>query len=431
MARRKPPALPTPAGLRRRSTRAYYVREFPQAVGGDRISKSLEAEWGSELAGTHLAAVNTLWDRGDWSVLRRWQAGEIHISEFVRAAREGSWERLKRLNVDGYLLGKAVEEHVARTAATRRASTSEGHRLACAALVDHFGADRPMHTITKTEAEEFLHAPKKKNRNQPWAPSTQELTRIRAGALWRYAIEREAEEAKLRAAVPTLTASPWAKAETHKIERVRPGVLIAEEIADMLTHPATAGTPRAAYLGCGAYAGLRQSETRHLRTTEDIDIWPEAEWTVWEAGVIHIQSRKGVGEWYTKTENSERGVPITPALAMLILDHMRHGYAGTRYLFRTPGRDQPIARATSNTWTRAAFEAVEIRYGQEGDGLTYHNLRHSYATLLLSEGVSIAAVAELLGDTQEVVLSTYSHALPSDRERALKILARISAMEAQ
>lgn len=424
--RKRRPAFALPPGLRRRGERAYYVRELPKAVGGDRISKSLEAEWGSELAGTHLSAVNTLWDRGDWPVLRRWQAGEIHISELVRAVREGSWERLRRLNADGYLLGKAVEEHVARTEATRRWKTAAGHRATCEALVDHFGPDRPMHTITKAEAEEFLHAPKKTNREKPWSPSTQELARIRAGALWHYAMDREAEEARLRGAVPTLTVSPWKKAETHKVEKVRPGVLTPEEIIDLIVHPATAATPSAALLGCGALAGLRRNEARHLRTTEDVHIWPKAEWTEWEAGSLHVQSRKGEGEWYTKTENSERTVPIPPVLATLILDHMRRGYAGTRYLFRTPGRDRPIGETTFRRWVCTAFEAVGLNYGQEGDGLTYHNLRHSYATILLSEGVSIAAVAELLGDTQEIVLSTYSHALPSDRERALKVLARIS-----
>jgi len=40
----------------------------------------------------------------------------------------------------------------------------------------------------------------------------------------------------------------------------------------------------------------------------------------------------------------------------------------------------------------------------------------------LSGGASIAVVAEFLGDTQETVLGTYSHALPRDRELALKVL---------
>ncbi|HEX7117449.1 MAG TPA: hypothetical protein VF212_01595, partial [Longimicrobiales bacterium] len=164
MPRRKRPARSPVPGLQRRGSRAYYVRTLPRAVSvdrerGDRISKSLEAEWGSEAAVSRAGAVNTLWERGDWPVLRRWAAGEVHVTELVRAVREGDYDRLKRLNADGYLLGRAVEEHLRRTEATRSVRTHEIHRTACEALVAHFGADRPMHTVTTAEAEAFLHAP--------------------------------------------------------------------------------------------------------------------------------------------------------------------------------------------------------------------------------------------------------------------------------
>lgn len=414
-------------GLQRRGSRAYYGRSFPAAVGGDRIWKSLEADWGTELAVTRAAAVSQLWDRGDWPIIRRWAAGEIHISELVRAVRDGDYERLKRLNADGYLLGRAIEEHLQRTEATRRAGTLRVHRAVCQALLRHFGADRPMHSITTQEIEAFLHAPKDTVRGdddaRPWAPATQSQYRMVGGALWTYAIEREREEAELRHAIPSLTRNPWRAARIRKAPRVRPAVLSPEEIRDLLAHPEVAGTPQAAFLGCAAYAGLRQQEIAHLRPSEDVVIWPESEWTPIQAGVLRVQNRKGEGEWYAKTDNSERDVPITPTLARLILEHIRRGYSGTRYLFRAPGRDRPIHRSTSDRWTARCFEAAGIRYGRtEGDGLTLHHLRHSYATMLLSQGVSIAVVAELMGDTQEVVLQTYSHALPNDRDRALAIL---------
>ena len=417
-------------GLTRRGRRAYYHRNLPAAVGGERIYKSLEEEWGSAEAVERAGAVHVLWQRGDWPIIRRWAGGELHISELVRAVREGDYSRLQRVNVDGYLLGRAVEEFIARAEATRRPNTIRNAVTLCDALLEHFGADRAMHTVTTPEAEAFLHAPKESTGGEPWAAATQAGHRGIAGSLWRYVMEREAEDAELSGGVPTVTRNPWTKARTRKPPRVRPPVLTPEEIRDVLSNPDTWGTPRAAYIGCGAYAGLRQSETANLRTTEDIEIWPEGEWTATEAGVIRIQNRKGEGEWYTKTDRSERDVPMIPELARLILDHMRRGYAGRRYLFRAPGRDSPIHQTTSDAWTRRAFEAAGIQYGRDsGDGLTYHHLRHSFATLLLSEGVSIAAVADLLGNTQKIVLSTYSHALPNDRERALRILVDAAGEE--
>ena len=44
----------------------------------------------------------------------------------------------------------------------------------------------------------------------------------------------------------------------------------------------------------------------------------------------------------------------------------------------------------------------------------FHDLRHTYATLLLSKGVHPKLVQELLGHSSiEITLDTYSHVLPS------------------
>jgi len=391
---------------------------MPAAVGGDRIWKSLEADWGSEAAIQRAAAVSQIWDRGDWPILRRWAAGEVHITDLVRAVRDGQYDRLKRLNADGYLLGRAVEEHLRRTEATRSARTLAAHRTACEALIAHFGADYPMQDLTTAEAEAFLHAPKATNNGEPWSPASQRIYRMVAGALWRYAIDREAEEAERQGVVPTLTRNPWTRARVREDRRARPGVLTEEEIRDLLAHPAVAGTPREAFLAIAAYAGLRLREIIHLRTGIDVILDGPRPF-------IRVQSRDGEYAWRTKTRRSERDVRITRSLADTIRAHIARGYAGTRYLFRSPGEDRPISANTARRWTMEAFEAAGIRYGRDdGEGLTLHSLRHSHATILLSRGVSIAKVAERLGDTQQVVLETYSHAIPDDEERALEILER-------
>ena len=41
-----------------------------------------------------------------------------------------------------------------------------------------------------------------------------------------------------------------------------------------------------------------------------------------------------------------------------------------------------------------------------------HDIRHSHAAMLVDLGYSIVAVAERLGDTVEVAMSTYSHLYP-------------------
>ncbi len=52
-----------------------------------------------------------------------------------------------------------------------------------------------------------------------------------------------------------------------------------------------------------------------------------------------------------------------------------------------------------------------------------HVLRHTAALVWLSAGLGLARVAVYLGDTQEVILRTYSHFLP-DEDRAHEIMDR-------
>jgi integrase len=51
-------------------------------------------------------------------------------------------------------------------------------------------------------------------------------------------------------------------------------------------------------------------------------------------------------------------------------------------------------------------------------------LRHTAASAWLSAGLGLARVAAYLGDTQEVILRTYSHFMPDDADRAREIMDR-------
>ena len=52
--------------------------------------------------------------------------------------------------------------------------------------------------------------------------------------------------------------------------------------------------------------------------------------------------------------------------------------------------------------------------------MTFHSLRHTCATLLLSKGVHPKIVQELLGHaTISITLDTYSHVLPSMQGEAV------------
>jgi integrase len=58
---------------------------------------------------------------------------------------------------------------------------------------------------------------------------------------------------------------------------------------------------------------------------------------------------------------------------------------------------------------------------------TLHTLRHTAATLALTEGVPVHIVAARLGDDPNTILSTYAHLLPHSDELAAERVAAVLA----
>lgn len=65
------------------------------------------------------------------------------------------------------------------------------------------------------------------------------------------------------------------------------------------------------------------------------------------------------------------------------------------------------------TLNRELDRATEVAGLQR---IRIHDLRHSHAALLVELGYSIVAVAERLGDTVEVAMTTYSHLYPDKNQ---------------
>jgi integrase len=69
-----------------------------------------------------------------------------------------------------------------------------------------------------------------------------------------------------------------------------------------------------------------------------------------------------------------------------------------------------------------SFKRIKTRANVRED-LRFHDLRHTCATLLLSEGVNLKVVSELLGHASiTITLNTYSHVLPDMQESAAEAM---------
>ncbi len=158
--------------------------------------------------------------------------------------------------------------------------------------------------------------------------------------------------------------------------------------------------PRFAIFLMAASMGLREGELIGLHW-EDID---------WTAGTIHISRSaqvlrgKGVVLAEPKTERGRRTVTMTD----LVTDALRKLYNGQSGLIFRTRNNLPINARYLTRLFHSVSQAAGVKV------IRFHDLRHTCATLLLSQNVHPKVVQEILGHSKvSLTLDTYSHVIPS------------------
>lgn len=165
--------------------------------------------------------------------------------------------------------------------------------------------------------------------------------------------------------------------------------------------------PQTDYIICllAATTGMRLGEILGL-CEPDID-------TVASTIKIHRQWKKlkngdhGFGT--VKTKNSNRIIPVSPNTMAQLVKYINNNKVKdlNRRLFS--GKD------TSTTSVRLSLKFKRLGYDN-----SVHDLRHTYATMLIANGVDFKTVSNLLGDTVETVMKTYSHVTSDMTEKVTK-----------
>jgi integrase len=181
----------------------------------------------------------------------------------------------------------------------------------------------------------------------------------------------------------------------------------------------------------GAGLGLRQGEAFGLGADmidflrREVEVRRQVKWLSGR-GLVSAPPKRG------KT----RTVPMPEVVAVALAEHIRQfppvevtlpwtGKGGgdvTVPLVFTNTAGGPINRGSWNDRVRKpALRAAGLEATRD-EGC--HMLRHVYASTLLSDGVSVAAVASWLGhsDGGALLLRTYAHVMPSDAERGRAVL---------
>ena len=173
------------------------------------------------------------------------------------------------------------------------------------------------------------------------------------------------------------------------------------------------------FLHLAIYTGLRRSELLGLRW-KDVDLDMAALYVVQTAhqlkgGVIVYQE--------PKTAKGKRQVSLSPTAVLALRAYMEKVEAGRDILgipLLTP--DSLVfshydgSPMHANTITHAY---LKIARGAGLQGVRFHDLRHTHATMMLKANVHPKVVMERLGhSTIAITLDTYSHVVPGMQEKA-------------
>jgi integrase/recombinase XerD len=174
-----------------------------------------------------------------------------------------------------------------------------------------------------------------------------------------------------------VAAIPW-----PKIPRTLPDILCRDEVQRLLD---AVRSPKHRALLMTAYgAGLRISEACSLEVG-DIDS---------KRMFIHVREGKGAKDRY---------VMLSPKLLDALRVHWRHGRPRGRYLFPGGFPGAPISASAVHHVLKKAVTAAGLT-----KRVTFHSLRHGFATHLLEAGADIRTIQRLLGHSSIQTTARYT-----------------------
>ncbi len=220
----------------------------------------------------------------------------------------------------------------------------------------------------------------------------------------------------MRAAVNDglIAVSPCRGVKLPRLERDEPRTLTAEEVHRLAD---TIDPHHRVLILAAAFTGLRFGELAALRVA-NLDLLRS------RLTVSHTLSEvQGVIiEGPPKTKASLRTLTLSATLVEELARHLAGGTDPDRYVFAAP-YGGPLRR--SNFRHRVWLPAVEAA---RLEGFTFHGLRHTAATLMVSAGVHPRVIAVRLGHSSvRTVLDVYTRSTPDLDEAAATALDDVLA----
>ena len=342
---------------------------------------------------------------GRWRARYRDADDREHARHFLRKADAELWlaqvraDQLRGTYVDPRAGRVTFEEYAARWLA------AQGHRPGTRQLYERtlrlhvtpvLGA-RPLAAVRRSDVQALVTTS-----SQSLSPKTVENHLRLIRAIFNAAVEDQ-----------VISVSPVRKISRQPVLRARVVPLSVGQVDALVA--ATPVRYRALVIAAVG-SGLRQGELLGLRE-RDVDL---------TRGLLHVRhqlvSLPGLAAHLgpPKTPSSLRTVPVPAFVTDALRAHVDVFPAGPFGVLFTNKRLDVVNRQSLHRSFQATLRAAKLPAT-----ITFHQLRHTYASLLIEAGESPTVVAARLGHKNATeTLQTYSHLWPSSEEQTRLVLSR-------
>lgn len=210
-----------------------------------------------------------------------------------------------------------------------------------------------------------------------------------------------------------ITENPCKNVSLPKTEHKEMQTIPAEQLQAFLTEAKATGVYEMCYIELAT--GLRRGVLLGLKW-QDID---------WKNGIIKVRRQVArvdgqIVEAPLKTKNSYRAVSISPQAVEVL--KMQKAKTNNEYVFPSP-KGGPISPDSVNNMLKRVLERAGI------PKVRFHDLRHTFATIALQNGVDIKTVSGMLGHfSAGFTLDTYAHVTTSAQKEAAQTMGNILSM---
>ena len=210
-----------------------------------------------------------------------------------------------------------------------------------------------------------------------------------------------------------ISENPCKNVSLPKLEHKEMQTIPAEQLQAFLQEAKATGVYEMYYIELAT--GLRRGELLGLKW-QDID---------WKNGIIKVRRQLArvngeIVEAPLKTKNSYRAVSISPQAIEVLREQKKK--ANDQYVFPSPNGG-PISPDSVNNMLKRVLERAGI------PKVRFHDLRHTFATIALKNGVDIKTVSGMLGHfSAGFTLDTYAHVTTAAQKEAAQTMGNVLSM---